>query len=248
MSERVALVTGASRGIGLAIAEQLAQDGLLVVMNYRENRDAAEAACARIAAAGGQAVLSQFDVADSDQVSGAIKGLAREYGLIDVLVNNAGIGADLPFLRTKKRDWDRVMAVNLDGVYHCCYAVVKSWAGTRCGSRIVNVSSVLSLRGHKQAAAYTAAKAGVNGLTIALARELAPKGVTVNAISPGYVPTDIHPDHPAYTDGVEQYVHQTPLRRPGKSEEIASLLSFLVSEAAGYITGEIIRVDGGIGI
>ena len=241
MTRRVALVTGASRGIGRAIALQLAADGLFVIVNYRNNEAAAKEVCERISALGGTSMMRRFDVADFEQVEDAVNALTREAGPIDVLVNNAGLGVDKPLIRAKKPHWDRMIGVNLNGVYHCTYAVVRTWLRAGRGSRIVNISSVAGERGDINTAAYSASKGGVIGFTKALARELAPKNVTVNAVAPGYIETDMADHMPP-----EHYLSMTPLGRAGQPEEVAYLVSFLVSDKAAFITGQTLRIDGGL--
>lgn len=240
MDKRVALVTGASRGIGRAIALQLAADGLFVVVNYAQNREAAEEVRGKITAAGGAAEVCGFDVADREQAESSIKQLTTAHGIVDVLVNNAAIGCDKPLVRVQAEDWDRTLAVNLSGVHYCTRAVVKGWAGKKCGSRIVNISSVIGERGIRDASTYCATKAAVIGLTKSLAQELAHKQVTVNAVSPGFILTDATAEMPP-----ERYVPHIPLGRAGQPEEIANMVSYLVSDKAAYITGQVFRVDGG---
>ena len=241
MSRRVALVTGASRGIGRAVALRLAADGLFVVVNYRQNEAAAAETLQHIEAAAAGGCLRRFDVADPAQVDTAVRNLTEDLGTIDVLVNNAGIARDKPLVRVKQDDWDQTLSTNLGGVHHCTRAVVKTWVGKRCGSRIVNVTSVGGQRGFRHSTTYCASKAGVIGFTKALAHELAPKGVTANAVSPGFIVTDM-------TAHMEQdyYIDQTPLGRPGRPEDVAHLISFLVSDRAGYVTGQVIGVNGGL--
>lgn len=241
MNRRIALVTGASRGIGRAIARQLAADGLLVIINYCSRDDAASETLRQISSAGGEAETKRFDVSDAEQVAAAVNQITAELGTIDVLVNNAAVGRDKPLLRVKQDQWDRTLATNVTGVHNCTQAVVKTWLGKSCGSRIVNITSVGGERGYRDSSTYCASKAAVIGYTKSLAHELAPKGITVNAVSPGFIMTDLTAHMPA-----DVYIGQTPLGRAGRPEDVAYAVSFLVSDRAAFITGEVIRVNGGL--
>lgn len=241
MSGPIALITGSSRGIGRAIARQLADDGMRVIVNYRENAAAAEETRAEIAARGGFAVVRQFDLADREQVTAAVQALTDELGVIDVLVNNAAIMREKPLLRVRDADWDATIATNLSGVHHCTQAVLKTWARHGYGRRIVNLTSIGGETGFIHSTSYAASKAGVIGFTKALAQELAPRGVTVNAVSPGLILTDGTREMKK-----EELAARIPLGRAGLPEEVAYLVSFLVSDRAGFITGQVIRINGGM--
>ena len=244
VTKRVALVTGASRGIGRAIAIALGRDGLDVVVNYTANEAAAAETLAAIQQAGGQGSLSRFDVADGAQVDAAIKQIATEKGRLDVLVNNAGIAVDGLLLRVKKEDWQHVIDVNLTGAFHCCKAAARYLLKAEHG-RIVNLSSVVGEQGNAGQVSYAASKAGLIGLTKSLARELASRAVTVNCVTPGFIETDMTAAH-VQGEAREQLMKQIPLGRIGKAEDVAEAVRFLVSEAASYVTGQVVRVNGGL--
>ena len=237
---RIALVTGASRGIGHAIALQLARDGFFVIINYLARKKGSEEVLGQIKAEGGDGMLLPFDVAQEAQVNTAVRIVSRERGAIDTLVNNAGIICDRPLIGMSSEDWSKVMATNLFGVYHCTKAVVRTWAGKRKGRRIINITSIAAEQGNAFQTNYCAAKGGVMAFTKALAKELAPKGITVNAVSPGLIATEVLTHFP-----VDDLIKLIPLKRIGKPEDIAHAVSFLVSGRADYITGQVIRVNGG---
>ena len=241
LSEQVAIVTGASRGIGKATALALAAQGATVIVNYARSSDAADAVVAEITSAGGKAIAIGADVSQGDQVDAMVKQTKKEFGKIDILVNNAGITRDTLLLRMKPDDWQAVINLNLTGVFLCCKAVSKFMLKQR-GGRIINISSVAGVMGNPGQANYSAAKAGVIGLTKTLAKEFASRGVTVNAVAPGFIATDM-------TEGLEAegILQAIPLNRYGKSEEIADMITFLAgSTASNYITGQVFNVDGGM--
>ncbi len=244
LAGRVAIVTGASRGIGRAIAESLAKDGLFVVVNYTANEGAAAETLAAVKAAGSDGALSRFDVSDAASVDAAIKQIATEHGRLDVLVNNAGIAIDGLLLRTKKDDWQRTLDVNLSGAFHCCKAASRYLLKAVDG-RIVNISSVVGEQGNAGQVSYAAAKAGLIGLTRTLARELASRAVTVNCVTPGFIETDMTAAH-VQGEARQKLVEQIPLGRIGAAEDVAEAVRFLVSPKASYITGQVVRVNGGL--
>ena len=240
---KTALVTGASRGIGLAIAIRLASEGAAVAINYAGNVKAAEEVKAVIEAAGGRAMLVQADVADSTAVDAMIKAVIEAFGQIDILVNNAGITRDGLLMRMKEEDWDAVINTNLKGIFHCTKAVSKLMMKKRYG-RIVNMASVVGLIGNAGQSNYAAAKAGVIGFSKSMARELASRGITVNMVAPGFIDTDMTAVLP---DKVrEAMVADIPLGKIGTPENVADAVVFLVSDQASYITGQTINVDGGM--
>jgi len=244
MSERVAIVTGASRGIGRAIAEALGKDGLFVAVNYMANEAAAAATLAAIEAAGGRGMLSRFDVADGAAVEAAVKELAAKQGRIDVVVSNAGIALDGLLLRAKKEDWARTLDVNLSGAFHLCKAAARYLLKSPAG-RIVTISSVIGEMGNAGQVSYAAAKAGLIGMTKSLARELASRGVTANCVTPGFIETDMTAEH-VKGEAREALLKQIPLGRIGSANDVAEAVRFLVSEQASYVTGQVIRVNGGL--
>jgi 3-oxoacyl-[acyl-carrier protein] reductase len=244
LDERVALVTGASRGIGRAIALALAGDGLFVAVNYTANEAAAAETLEAIQQKGGHGSLARFDVADAAAVDAAIKQLAAERGRLDVLVNNAGIAIDGLLLRTKKEDWQHTLDVNLSGAFHCCKAAARYLLKAPAG-RIVNISSVVGEQGNAGQVSYAAAKAGLIGLTRTLARELASREVTVNCVTPGFIETDMTAKH-VTGEARDALLKQIPLGRIGKAEDVAEAVRFLVSPSASYITGQVVRVNGGL--
>ena len=240
---KTALVTGASRGIGRAIAIRLASEGAAVAINYAGNVKAAEEVKAVIEAAGGRAMLVQADVADSTAVDAMIKAVIEAFGQIDILVNNAGITRDGLLMRMKEEDWDAVINTNLKGIFHCTKAVSKLMMKKRYG-RIVNMASVVGLIGNAGQSNYAAAKAGVIGFSKSMARELASRGITVNMVAPGFIDTDMTAVLP---DKVrEAMVADIPLGKIGTPENVADAVVFLVSDQAPYITGQTINVDGGM--
>jgi 3-oxoacyl-[acyl-carrier protein] reductase len=243
LAGKLALVTGASRGIGAAIARDLAAAGGRVVVNYRERRDAAEAVAADIRAAGGFAEVLGFDVADGDAVDAAIRDVAARLGNVDILVNNAGVSADGLILRTSDEAWDRVLDVNLKGVFNCTKAVSRAMMRARSG-RIVNISSVVGFMGNTGQSTYAAAKAGVIGFTKAAARELASREITVNAVAPGLIATDMLEGMQAAAR--DMVLALVPLGRLGTPEEVAAAVTFLAGPGGAYITGQVIHVNGGL--
>ncbi|MCL5884523.1 MAG: 3-oxoacyl-[acyl-carrier-protein] reductase [Deltaproteobacteria bacterium] len=240
---RVILVTGGSRGIGRAVALAFSSPGDAVVVNYRNDRDAASETVAEIRRQGAEAESFQADVAEHEQVRSMIEAVVARFGRIDVLVNNAGGNRDGYLAMMSLDDWNSVIDVNLKGVFHCCKTVARIMMAERRGA-IVNVSSLSGITGLPGQTNYAAAKGGVNAFTRALAQELAPFGIRVNAVAPGLVETDpvssMPPEHR------EALLRNIPMRRMGTPEEVAAVVRFLASDDASYVTGEIIKVTGGI--
>jgi 3-oxoacyl-[acyl-carrier protein] reductase len=240
---RVALVTGASRGIGRAIATRLALSGAYVFLNYRSREDAAQEALAEIRAAGGQGELCPFDLAQTAAVDRAVAQVLESRGRLDILVNNAGISGDGLLVRARDEDLDRVLAVNLRGAFAAARAAARPMMKQRWG-RIVNLSSVVGEAGNAGQSVYAMSKAGIIGLTKTLARELASRAVTVNAVSPGFIETEMTAALSA--EAREAILRSIPAGRPGTAEEVAHAVEFLCSERAAYLTGVVLRVNGGL--
>jgi len=240
LTTRIAIVTGASRGIGASIALQLGKCGAHVVVNYRANENMAANVADTIIAEGGSAETCCFDITDESQIAQAVKDIAIRHGRIDILVNNAGISKDALLLRAKAADFENMIATNLKGSFFCSFHVARSMLKQKSG-RIVNISSIVGLGGNAGQSIYATTKAGLIGMTKSLAKELGPKGILVNAVAPGLVETEMIQDVDQ-----EQIIKNIPLRRIGHPEEIAGVVAFLCSDLGSYITGQVIVIDGGL--
>ena len=240
---KIALVTGASRGIGRAVALKLSAEGAKVAINFAGNLAKAEEVKSEIESNGGEALLVQGNVADFNAVNEIVKKVVDAWGRIDILVNNAGITRDNLLLKMSEENFDEVIATNLKGVFNCTKAVTKLMMKQRAG-RIVNMSSVVALMGNAGQANYAAAKAGIIGFTKSAAKEFAPRGITVNAIAPGFIGTDMTNAIPEKIK--DEMLKNIPLGRFGNPEDVAEAVMFFVSEEAAYITGQVICVDGGM--
>lgn len=245
LANRIALVSGASRGIGAAIAKKLAADGAFVAVNYNGSKERAEGVVADIKAAGGDAAAYACDVSDFEACGALVAEIIKTYGHLDILVNNAGITRDGLLMKMSEADFDAVLATNLKGAFNTIRHASRQFLKQRSG-RIINISSVSGLLGNAGQANYAASKAGVIGLTKSVARELASRQITVNAVAPGFVGTEMIE---AMTDSAkEAMTGMIPFGRIGEPDEIAEVVAFLASDAARYITGQVIAVDGGMSI
>lgn len=240
---KTAIVTGGSRGIGEAIALRLANEGADVAICAKSSTEAAEAVAEKIRALGKQAIVQQTDVSQSESVDALIKTTLDAWGKIDILINNAGITRDNLLMRMKQDEWDAVLDVNLKGTYHCTKAVTRSMMKSRSG-RIINISSVVGLMGNAGQINYAASKAGLIGLTKSVAKELASRNITANAVAPGFIPTEMTAE--LNDDMREKLIAQIPLGKLGNPEDVAAAVAFLASDDAAYITGQVIVVDGGM--
>ena len=242
---KVALVTGASRGIGRAIAVALGRRGAKVVINYASREDAAKEAAAAVEAVGGQAVLSAFDVANATAVTDAIKAIGKDHGGLDILVNNAGVAINGLIMRFSDDQWQKTLAVNLSGAFHCTRAASMLLLRAKAAGRIINITSVVGEMGNGGQVAYAASKAGLIGLTMSTARELASRGVTCNAIAPGYIETDMTSESLPEAARAK-LMEQIPLAKIGRPDDVGDAVAFLAGPEAGYITGQVLRVNGGM--
>ena len=243
MDGRIALVTGASRGIGAAIAFSLAMAGAKVGVNYNTSRESAEKVVEKITQGGGEAFLVEGNVSGEASAEAAVKQLISQCGQIDILVNNAGINRDRLLMRKKIEDWDEVLDVNLRGTFLCSKLVMPQMIKQRKG-RIVNISSVVGLSGNPGQANYAAAKAGLIGFTKAVAREVASRNVTVNAVAPGFIATGMVEE--LTEDTQKQILDKIPMGRFGSAEDVSQAVLFLCGDGASYITGQVITIDGGL--
>ena len=243
LADRVALVTGGSRGIGRAVVLCLAGLGARVIINYRENHAAAREVLEEVLSGNGRAELAPFDVGRADEVEAAVKGIIDGHEKLDILINNAGVTVDGLLLRQSPPDWDRIIDVNLRGLFHCTKAAARRMIRQRYG-RIVNLTSVAGQMGNVGQSVYAASKAGIEGFTKSMARELAPRGITVNAVAPGFIETEMTANLNEETRG--RYLEAIPLGRFGGGADVARTVAFLAGPGGEYITGQTIAVNGGL--
>ena len=244
LSGKVAIVTGGSRGLGRAIAEELAAQGAKIAVNYNSSADAANEIVAQIKANGGDAIAVQADVSKFEAAQALVKATTDAFGHVDILVNNAGTTRDTLLMMMKEDDWDQVMDINLKSVFNCSKAVARPMIRRKKGGRVINISSVSGLVGLPGQTNYSASKAGIIGFTKAMAKEVGTRQITVNAVAPGFFPTDLTSSLPEAQQ--KSILETTPLGRMGNAQEVAYAVSFLASDRASFITGEVLRVDGGL--
>jgi 3-oxoacyl-[acyl-carrier protein] reductase len=244
LAGKVAVVTGASRGLGRAIAEEMAANGARVVVNYYSSEGPAAEVVAGVLAQGGTAVAVRADVSKLAEAQDLVKATLEHYGQLDILVNNAGTTRDTMLMMMSEEQWDTVIDANLKSVFNCCKAALRPMMRRKQGGRIINISSVVGLAGQGGQANYAASKAGIIGFTKSLAKEVGSRRITVNAIAPGFFPTALTAVLPEEVVG--KALELIPLGRLGEVDEVAHLAAFLASDKAAYITGEVIRVDGGL--
>lgn len=243
LTNKIALITGASRGIGSEIAKTFAREGAVVIVNYNGSKERAETVVEEIKAAGGTAFACQCDVSDFNACGEMVQSLIKEYGRIDILVNNAGITRDNLIMKMSEEDFDAVIRTNLKGAFHTIRHLSRYFLKQRAGS-IINISSVSGVMGNAGQANYSASKAGIIGLTKSVARELASRGITCNAVAPGFIATEMTDAMPEAAK--EAVTEKIPLKRVGNTADIAEIAAFLASSKAAYITGQVISVDGGM--
>jgi 3-oxoacyl-[acyl-carrier protein] reductase len=245
LAGRVALVTGGSRGIGRAICVALGKRGAKVIINYASKEDAARETASAVEAAGGQAAIAGFDVANSAAVTDAIKAIGKDHGGLDILVNNAGVAVNGLLMRFTDEQWAKTLNTNLAGAFYCVRAASTLLLKAKANGRIINITSVVGEQGNGGQAAYAASKAGLIGFTMSTAKELASRGVTCNAIAPGFIETDMTAEHLPEAQRAK-LIEQIPLGRIGTADDVGDCAAFLAGPEAAYMTGQVLRVNGGM--